>query len=197
VDGLKGLPDAVTAAFPETMVQTCVRHWAWTNGAFNGSLPLIRHSMTVCSWKDRKARSSGRQSPGLFSDPPRTAGLRPVHEAPTADEAARQLEAFEEKWAGKCPSIAPAWRRAGAEVTPFHAFSAAIRKIMDTTNTVESLNRVRRKTLKTRGSFPTGDAAAKRVFLAIRNFEKGGRAAREWVAARNQLAIMFIGRSDA
>jgi putative transposase len=184
VDGLKGFPDAITAAFPETMVQTCIVH-------------LIRHSMNFCSWKDRKTRSSGKQSPGLFSDPPHTADLRPIYEASTADEAARQLDAFEGKWAGKYPSIAPAWRRAWAEVTPFYAFSAAIRKIIYTTNAVESLNRVLRKTLKTKCSFPTEEAATKLIFLAIRNFEKGGRAVREWVAARNQLAIMFTGRFDA
>ena len=169
VDGLKGFPEAITTAFPETMVQTCIVH-------------LIRHSMNFCSWKDRKAVA---------------ADLRPIYEAPTAEEAARQLEVFEEKWAGKYPSIAPAWRRAWAEVTPFYAFSAAIRKIIYTTNAVESLNRVLRKTLKTKGSFPTEEAATKLIFLAIRNFEKGGRAVREWVAARNQLAIMFAGRFDA
>ena len=169
VDGLKGFPEAITAAFPETMVQTCIVH-------------LIRHSMNFCSWKDRKAVA---------------ADLRPIYEAPTAEEAARQLDAFEKKWAGKYPSIAPAWRRAWAEVTPFYAFSAAIRKIIYTTNAVESLNRVLRKTLKTKGSFPTEEAATKLIFLASRNFEKGGRAVREWVAARNQLAIMFTGRFDA
>jgi putative transposase len=184
VDGLKGFPEAIIAAFPDTTVQTCIVH-------------LIRHSMNFCSWKDRKARSSGKQSPGLFSDPPHTADLRPIYQAPTAEEAARQLDGFEEKWAGKYPSIAPAWRRAWAEVIPFFAFSAAIRKIIYTTNAVESLNRVLRKTLKTKGSFPTEEAATKLIYLAIRNFEKGGRAVREWVAARNQMAIMFAGRFDA
>ena len=114
-----------------------------------------------------------------------------------ADEAARQLDGFEEKRAGKYPSIAPAWRRAWAEVIPFFAFSAAIRKIISITNAVESLNRVLRKTLQTKGSFPTEEAATKLIFLAIRNFEKGGRAVRDWVAARNQLAIMFDGRFGA
>jgi len=184
VDGLKGFPEAITAAFPEAMVQTCIVH-------------LIRHSMNFCSWKDRETRSSGKQSPGLFSDPPHTADLRPIHEAPTADEAVRRLDAFKGKRAGKHPSIAPAWRRAWAEVTPFYAFSAAIRKIIYTTNAVESLNRVLRKTLKTKGSFPTEEAATKLIFLAIRNFEKGGRAVREWVAARNQPAKMSTGRFDA
>ena len=84
------LPEAITAAFPEMTVQTCIVH-------------LIRHSVNFCSWKDRKAVA---------------ADLRPIYEAPTAEEAARQLDAFEEKWAGTYPSIAPAWRRACAEVTP-------------------------------------------------------------------------------
>ncbi len=134
--------------------------------------------MNFRSWKDRKVVA---------------ADLRPIYEAPTADEAARQLGAFEEKWGAKYPSIAPAWRRAWAEVTPFFAFSAAIRKIIYTTNAVESLNRVLRKTQKTKGSFPTEEAATKLIFLAIRNFEKGCRAVRECVAARNQLVIMFTG----
>ena len=169
MDGLKGFPEAITAAFPEATVQTCIVH-------------LIRHSMNFCSWKHRRVVA---------------AALRPIYEAPTAEEAARQLDAFEEKWATKYPSITPAWRRAWAEVIPFFAFSAAIRKIIYTTNAMESLNRVLRKTLKTKGSFPTEEAATKLIFLAIRNFEKGGRNVREWVAARNQLAIMFTGRFDA
>lgn len=94
-------------------------------------------------------------------------------------------------------AITAAWRRAWAEVIPFFAFSAATRKLIYTTNAVESLNRVLRKTLKTKGSFPTEEAATKLIFLAIRNFEKGGRVVREWVAARNQLAIMFNGRRRA
>ncbi|MEC5292979.1 transposase [Aurantimonas sp. C2-4-R8] len=109
----------------------------------------------------------------------------------------RQLDVFEEKWAGKYPSIAPAWRRAWQEVIPFFAFDPAIRKIIYTTNAVESLNRVLRKTLKTKGAFPTEEAATKMIYLAIRNFEKHGRTVREWVAARNQLAILFAGRFDA
>jgi putative transposase len=158
VDGLKGFHEAITAAFPETTVQTCIVH-------------LIRPSMNFCSWKDRKTVA---------------ADLRPIYEAPTAEEAAHQLDSFEAKWAGKYPSIVLAWRRAWAEVIHLYAFSAAIRKIMYTTNEVESLNRMLRKTLKTKGSFPTEEAATKLIFLAIRNFEKGGRDVREWVAARNQ-----------
>lgn len=111
VDGLKGFPEAISAAFPETTVQICIVH-------------LIRHSMNFCSWKDRKAVA---------------ADLRSIYQAPTAAEAARQLDAFEEKWAGKYPSIGPAWRRAWQEVIPFFAFEPAIRKIKYTTNAVEAL----------------------------------------------------------
>lgn len=169
VDGLKGFPEAITAAFPETMVQTCIVH-------------LVRHSLNFCSWKDRKSVA---------------ADLRRIYQAATAERAADELDAFEEKWTGKYPSIVPAWRRAWQEVIPFFAFDPAIRKIIYTTNAIESLNRVIRKSIKTRGSFPTEEAATKLIYLAIRNFEKGGRNVREWFAARNQFAIMFEERFNA
>lgn len=169
VDGLKGFPEAITAVFPQTTVQTCIVH-------------LVRHSMSFCAWKDRKSVA---------------ASLRQVYEAATAEQAAQELEAFERIWGSKYPSVAPAWRRAWAEVVPFFAFSPAIRRLIYTTNAVESLNRVIRKALKTKGSFPTEDAATKLIYLAIRNFQKDGRKAREWIAARNQLAILFDTRFTA
>jgi len=169
VDGLKGFPEAITAAFPEATVQTCIVH-------------LVRHSLNFCAWKDRKAVATD---------------LRQIYGAPTADQAAAELDAFEGKWAGKYASIAPAWRRAWQEVIPFFAFDPSIRKIIYTTNAIESLNRVIRKSIKTRGSFPTEEAATKLIYLAIRNFEKGGRNVREWFAARNQFAIMFEDRFNA
>lgn len=169
VDGLKGFPEAITAAFPETVVQTCIVH-------------LVRHSLSFCSWKDRKAVA---------------ADLRRIYGAATADMAARELDDFEDKWAGKYASIAPAWRRAWQEVIPFFAFDPAIRKIIYTTNAIESLNRVIRKSIKTRGSFPTDEAATKLIYLAISRFEKDGRNVREWFAARNQFAIMFNQRFGA
>jgi len=150
-------------------VQTCIVH-------------LVRHSLNFCSWKDRKSVA---------------ADLRQIYSATTAELAADELDAFEEKWAGKYPSIAPAWRRAWQEVIPFFAFDPAIRKIIYTTNAIESLNRVIRKSIKTRGSFPTEEAAIKLIYLAIRNFEKGGRHVRIWFAARNQFAIMFEERFNA
>lgn len=169
VDGLKGFPEAITAVFPQTTVQTCIVH-------------LLRHSMSFCAWKDRK---------GVAAD------LRQVYGAATAEQAAHELDRFEATWGSKYPSIAPAWRRAWAEVVPFFAFSPAIRRLIYTTNAIESLNRVIRKTLKTKGSFPTEDAATKLIYLAIRNFEKDGRKAREWIAARSQLAILFDERFNA
>ncbi len=169
IDGLKGFPEAITAAFPETTVQTCIVH-------------LVRHSLNFCSWKDRRAVA---------------ADLRKISEAASAGIAAEKLDAFEAAWGEKYPSIAPAWRRAWEAVIPFFAFAPAIRKIIYTTNAIESLNRVIRKTIKTRGSVPTEEAATKVIYLAIRNFEKGGRNVREWFAARNQLAIMFDTRFNA
>ena len=169
VDGLKGFPEAITAAFPQATVQTCIVH-------------LVRHSLNFCAWKDRKAVA---------------ADLRRIYQAPTADQAAVALDAFEAIWGDKYASVAPAWRRAWEEVTPFFAFPPAVRKIIYTTNAIESLNRVIRKSIKTRGSFPTEEAATKLIYLAIRNFEKGGRNVREWFAARNQFDIMFAERFNA
>ena len=113
------------------MVETCIVH-------------LVRHSLNFCSWKDRKAVA---------------ADLRRIYSAATAEMAEAARDAFEEKWAGKYAPIAPAWRRAWQEVIPFFAFDPAIRKIIYTTNAIESLNRVIRKSIKTRGAFPTDEAA--------------------------------------
>ena len=141
-----------------------------------------RHSLNCFSWKDRKAVA---------------ADLRRIYGATTADQATDELDAFEEKWAGKYASIIPVWHRAWQEVILFFAFDPAIRKSIYTTNAIESLNRVIRKSIKTRGSFSTEEAATKLIYLAIRNFEKGGRNVREWFAARNQFAIMFEDRFNA
>ena len=163
VDGLKGFPDAINAAFPETTVQTCIVH-------------LVRHSLNFCGWKDRKVVAKD---------------LKRIYQAIDDVEAEKALAEFEAEWGQKYPSIAPSWRRAWQEVIPFFAFPPAVRKIIYTTNAIESLNRVIRKTTKTRGSFPTDEAATKLIYLAIRSFEKAGRCVREWVAARNQFAILY------
>ena len=163
VDGIKGFPDAINAAYPDTTVQTCIVH-------------LVRHSLNFCGWKDRKEVAKS---------------LKHIYRAVDDETAAKALDAFEEEWGRKYPSIAPSWRRAWQEVIPFFAFPPDVRKIIYTTNAIESLNRVIRKTTKTRGSFPTDDAVTKLIYLAIRNFEKKGRCVREWVATRNQFAILY------
>jgi putative transposase len=166
VDGLKGFPEAITAAFPQTTVQTCIVH-------------LVRHSLNFCSWKDRKAVA---------------AKLREVYSAETAEAARDALEAFDADWGRQYPSIAQAWRRAWQEVIPFFAFGPEIRRVIYTTNAIESLNRIIRKAIKTRGSFPSEDAAEKLIYLAIRGHEKTSRTVRGWLTAVNQFAIMFDDR---
>lgn len=166
VDGLKGFPEAIAAAFPQTTVQTCIVH-------------LVRHSLNFCSWKDRKAVA---------------ARLREVYGAETAEAAREALEAFDEEWGGRYPSIAQAWRRAWEEVIPFFAFGPEIRRVIYTTNAVEALNHVIRKAIKTQGSFPSEEAAEKLIYLAIRGHEKSERSVRGWLTAVNQFAIMFEDR---
>jgi len=166
IDGLKGFPEAITSAFPQATVQTCIVH-------------LVRHSLNFCSWKDRKAVA---------------ARLRGVYSAETAEAAREALEDFDAEWGRQYPSIAQAWRRAWEEVIPFFAFSPEIRRVIYTTNAVESLNRVIRKAIKTRGSFPSEQAAEKLIYLAIRGHEKTARTVRGWLTALNQFAIMFEDR---
>ena len=163
VDGLKGFPEAIGAVYPQTMVQTCIVH-------------LIRNSLAFVSWADRKA---------IMPD------LKAIYGAANAEAALERLEAFEEKWGRRYPTIAPSWRRAWDHVTPLFAFPPAVRKMIYTTNAVESLNRSLRKIIKTRGSFPTDDAALKLLYLAIQNAGLRWRRPIEWTAAMNQFAILF------
>jgi putative transposase len=163
VDGLKGFPEAIGAVYPEAMVQTCIVH-------------LIQNSLAFVSWKDRK---------GVVSD------LKSIYRAGNADLAREQLDGFEAKWGRQYPTIAPGWRRAWDYVTPLFAFPPAIRKMIYTTNAVESLNRSLRKIIKTRGSFPTDDAALKLLYLAIQNAGVRWRRPIEWTAAMGQFAILF------
>jgi putative transposase len=141
VDGLKGFPEAIGAAFPETIVQTCIIH-------------LIRNSLAFVSWKDRKQ---------IMPD------LKAIYRAESAEAALDRLTEFEEKWGARYPAIGQSWRRAWEHVIPFFAFPPGIRKMIYTTNAVESLNRSLRKIIKTRGSFPNDEAAMKLLYLAIQN----------------------------
>jgi putative transposase len=163
VDGLKGFPEAIEAVFPLTMTQTCIVH-------------LIRNSLGQMSWKDRNVVLPA---------------LKAIYQAATSDAAEEALAAFEETWGKRYPLIGPLWRRAWAYVVPFFAFPPAVRKMIYTTNAVESLNRSLRKVIKTRGSFPTDDAAMKLLFLAIRHAGVRWKPAVAWPEAKTQFIIMF------
>ena len=163
VDGLKGFPEAIGAVFPETVVQTCIVH-------------LIRNSLAFVSWKDRKV---------ILPD------LKAIYRAENAEAARDRLADFEARWGARYPAIGQAWRRAWEHVIPLFAFPPAIRKMIYTTNAVESLNRSLRKIIKTRGSFPTDEAAIKLLYLAIQNAAVGWRRPIEWTAAMSQFAILF------
>lgn len=167
-DGLKGMPEALAAAYPATTLQTCVVH-------------LIRNSLDYASWKDRSALA---------------AAIKPVYTAPSAEAALAELDAFEQgQWGQKFPMVASAWRRAWDKVIPFFAFAPAIRKIIYTTNAIESINAQLRKIIKTRGHFPSDDAATKLIWLALRNITSGwGNATHDWKAAMNQFAILYEDR---
>ena len=170
-DGLKGMPEALAAVFPATTLQTCIVH-------------LIRNSLDYASWKDRKALA---------------AAIKPIYTATSADAALTELDAFEEgPWGEKFPTVAAAWRRAWDRVIPFFAFPSAIRRVIYTTNAIESVNARLRKIIKTRGHFPSDDAASKLIWLALRNITADwGRASRDWKEAMNQFAILYAERFEA
>jgi len=167
-DGLKGMPEALSAVFPATTLQTCIVH-------------LIRNSLDYASWKDRKALA---------------AALRPIYAAPSAEAALAALDAFEDgEWGQKFPTVVSAWRRAWDRVIPFFAFPPEIRRVIYTTNAIESVNARLRKIIKTRGHFPSDDAASKLIWLALRNITADwGNAAHHWKEAMNQFAILYAER---
>ena len=170
-DGLTGMPAALEAVFPRTTLQTCIVH-------------LIRNSLDYASWKDRKMLA---------------AALRPIYAAVSAEAAAAALEVFADgEWGRKFPTVVGAWRRAWAQVVPFFAFPPEIRRVIYTTNAIESVNARLRKIIKTRGHFPTDDAANKLIWLALRNITADwGKAAHHWKEAMNQFAILYDDRFNA
>jgi transposase-like protein len=167
-DGLTGMEQALGAVFPATTLQTCIVH-------------LIRNSLDYASWKDRKALA---------------AALRPIYAAPSAEAAEAALDAFEAgEWGRKFPTVVAAWRRAWDRVVPFFAFPPAIRRVIYTTNAIESVNARLRKIIKTRGHFPSDDAASKLIWLALRNITADwAKAAHSWKEAMNQFAILYAER---
>jgi putative transposase len=163
VDGLKGFPQAIEAVFRNTQVQLCIVH-------------LVRHSLNYVSWKQRREVAGD---------------LRPIYTAPTAEAAALALDEFAAKWDTTHPSISQVWRRNWQRITPFFAFPTEIRKIIYTTNAVESLNMSLRKIIKTRGSFPNEEAALRLLYLALRNHSKKWSFLQGWREALNRFQILW------
>jgi len=165
VDGLKGFPEAINAAFPETVVQTCIVH-------------LLRNSMGFASWKDRK---------------PIAQALRAVYRAETPEAGLAALEAFEQgHWGKRHPAIAQSWRRHWDQVIPFFAFPEGVRRIIYTTNAIEALNSKLRRAVRTRGHFPGDDAAIKLLYLVLNTAaQEWKRPPREWAEAKTQFAVIF------
>ena len=165
VDGLKGFPEAITAVYPETVVQTCIVH-------------LLRYALQFASWKERRAIA---------------AALKPIYRAESADAARAELDAFAAgPWGQKYPAIAQAWRRNWEAVIPFFAFPQEVRKIIYTTNAIESLHSQVRRSIRNKGHFPSDEAATKLIWLALRNITAGWKNPPiAWHSAKTQLAILF------
>ena len=167
MDGLKGFPEAINAVFPKTQVQLCIVH-------------MIRNSLKFVSYKDYKE---------VVID------LKKIYTALNEPEARKQLDLFDEKWSKKYPSIARSWIKNWANIAPFLTYPDAIRKIMYTTNMIESVNRCIRKITKNRTIFPHDEAVFKLVYLALRNLEKKWTTTiQNWKTALNQFHILFEDR---
>jgi putative transposase len=168
-DSLKGMGKALAVVYPATTLQTCIVH-------------LIRGSLDYASWKDRK---------------PLAAAIKPIYTAPSAEAALSELDAFEHgPWGVKFPTVVGAWRRVWLTdemgVIPVFAFPPEVRRVIYTTNAIESVNARLRKILKTRGHFPSDEAATKLIWLALRNITANwARASPHWKAAMNQFAVVY------
>jgi putative transposase len=170
VDGLKGFPEAIESVFPQTEVQLCIVH-------------LVRHSLNYVGWKQRK--EVARE-------------LKLIYTAATDVEAEQRLAEFSLKWDEKFPMIAKSWRSNWTRVIPFFAHPPEIRKIIYTTNAIESLNMSLRKVTKARGSFPNDEAVSKLLYLALRNIaKKWTKPVHAWKDALNRFAIIYEERLPA
>lgn len=167
VDGLKGFPEAIETVYPKTEVQLCIVH-------------MVRHSLNFVGWKQRKEVA---------------ADLRRVYTAATEAEAETRLAEFAARWDERFPMIAKSWRANWARVVPFFAHPPEIRKVIYTTNAIESLNNSLRKVSKTRSSFPNDEAVLKLLYLALRNIAKRWTMPiQNWKAALNRFAIIYEDR---
>lgn len=167
VDGLTGFPDAIESIYPDTLVQTCIVH-------------LVRNSLKYVPWKQKKSVA---------------VDLKQIYQASTETEAFDRLSSFKGKWDDTFPMISRIWARAWDQVTPMFQFSREIRKIIYTTNAVESLNSTLRRIIKAKGSFPDEESIMKILYLGIRHrSRKWTMPIRDWGMALNQFAIHFEGR---
>jgi putative transposase len=167
VDGLKGFPEAIESVFPAAQVQLCIVH-------------LLRNSLNYVSWKDRKEVA---------------AALKPIYTAITVEEAEQQLTAFEQQWGGRYPMIGRSWRANWTRIIPFFQFPEEIRRVIYTTNAIESLNYSLRRIIKNRSLFPNDEAVFKLLYLALKNIEKKWTMPiKDWQRALHQFAIVFEGR---
>lgn len=164
VDGLKGFPEAIEAVFPKATVQLCIVH-------------MVRHSLNYVSWKRR---------------PEVAADLRRIYQSATAEEAEIRLGEFEDKWDKEYLPIGQSWRRNWSRLIPFFDYPPEIRKVIYTTNAIESVNMSLRKLTKNRGSFPSDEALLKLFYLALRNIsKKWTMPIRDWKAALTRFTIQF------
>jgi putative transposase len=170
VDGLKGFPEAIEAVYPRTEVQLCIVH-------------LVRASLNYVNWKQRKEVAGD---------------LRLIYKAGTVTEAETKRDEFARKWDATYPMVSQIWLRNWERIVPFFAYPGEIRKVIYTTNTIESLNMSLRKIIKMRGSFPNEDAAMKLLYLALRNAsKKWTMPVQNWSGALNRFSILWPERMPA
>jgi putative transposase len=169
IDGLKGFPQAIEAVFPEARVQLCIVH-------------MVRASLNYVSWKERKLVA---------------ADLKAIYRAASERQAATELDEFVSRWGGKYQAIGKLWKENWGRVTPFFDFPAEVRRMIYTTNAVESLHMTLRKIIKTRASFPSEEAAVKLLYLALRNVTAKWEAIQHWKQALNQFELLWGDRIRA
>ena len=170
VDGLKGFPEAIETVFPHAQVQLCIVH-------------MVRNSLKYVSWKQRKEVATD---------------LKKIYQSSTAEQAEMCLVDFGEKWDKSLPSISQSWRKNWERITPFFAYPPEIRKVIYTTNAIESLNMSLRRVTKHRGSFPNDESILKLLYLALKNIaKKWTMPIRDWKAALNRFSILFGDRIPA
>ena len=167
IDGLTGFKDAIQAVFPHAQIQRCIIH-------------QVRQSLTYVSWKDRKAF---------------VADLRTIYQAPTREAAETRLLELSERWSATYPMAVRSWETHWDDLATMFEYGAEIRRLIYTTNSIEGYNRQLRKVTKTKGAFPTDEAARKLLFLVNRDITRKWTApVANWARIRNQLAIRFAGR---